>query len=195
MLGIKNGNSFWRDAIAKEMKNVRVAFEVLPEGSKPPPTFKELHCYIVFDVKMDLTRKARFVANGSKTADPDGSNYAGVVSRDSVRIEFTYATLHGLDLMAGDIQNAYLQAPTSEKFWCKCGKEFGSEEEGGIAVIACALYGTSHRDVIFATIYVTAWTIWAMSRVLVILTFGFVKLLKMMALNTTSICCYMLTIL
>ena len=43
LLGIKNGNSFWRDAIAKEMKNVRVAFEVLPEGSKPPPTFKELH--------------------------------------------------------------------------------------------------------------------------------------------------------
>ena len=147
-LDIKNGNTHWRDAIAKEMKNVRVAFEVLPEGSKPPPTFKELHCYMVFDIKMDLTRKARFVANGSKTADPDGSKYAGVVSRESVRIAFTYAALHGLDLMAGDIQNAYLQAPTSEKFWCKCGKEFGSEEEGRIAVIVRALYGTksSGRD-------------------------------------------------
>ena len=147
-LDTKNGNTFWRDAIAKEMRNVRVAFEVLPEGSSPPPTYKELHCYMVFDVKMDLTRKARFVANGSKTADPSGSKYAGVVSRESVRIAFTYAALHGLNILAGDIQNAYLQAPTSEKFWCKCGKEFGSEEEGRIAVIVRALYGTksSGRD-------------------------------------------------
>ena len=52
---------------------------------------------------MDLTRKARFVANGSKTADPGGSKYAGVVSREYVRIAFTYAALHGLNIMAGDI--------------------------------------------------------------------------------------------
>ena len=148
LLDIKNGNSFWRDAIAKEMRNVRVAFEVLPEGSSPPIGYKELECYMVFDVKMDLTRKARFVANGSKTDEPKGSKYAGVVSRESVRICFTYAALHGLNVLAGDIQNAYLTAPTSEKFWCKCGKEFGSEEEGRIAVIVRALYGTksSGRD-------------------------------------------------
>ena len=43
LLDIKNGNSFWRDAIAKGMRNVRVAFEVLPEGSSPPVGYKELH--------------------------------------------------------------------------------------------------------------------------------------------------------
>ena len=90
---------------------------------------------MIFNIKMDLTRKARFVANGSKTDEPKGSKYAGVVSRESVRICFTYAALHGLNVLAGDIQNAYLTAPTSEKFWCRCGKEFGSEEEGRIAII------------------------------------------------------------
>ncbi len=27
-----NGNTLWADAIAKEMKNVRVAFRILPKG-------------------------------------------------------------------------------------------------------------------------------------------------------------------
>jgi len=147
-LDAKNKNTFWRDAIAKEMKNVRVAFEVLPEGAKPPPTYKRLECYMVFDVKMDFTRKARFVANGSKTSDPEGSKYAGVVSRESVRIALTYAALMGLSVLSADIQNAYLQAPTSEKFWTECGPEFGSEEQGRIAIVVRALYGTksSGRD-------------------------------------------------
>ena len=86
LLDKKNGCTFWRDAIAKEMKNVRVAFEVLPEGTAPPYTYKPLECYIVFDVKMDFTCKARFVANGSNTSDPEESKYASVVSRESVRI-------------------------------------------------------------------------------------------------------------
>ena len=70
---------------------------------------------MVFDVKMDFTRKARWVLDGHKTPDPEGSTYAGVVSRESVRIAFTYAALNDLDIFAGDIQNAYLQAPSSRK--------------------------------------------------------------------------------
>ena len=35
-LDAKNGNTLWADAISKEMENVRVAFEALPDG-KPVP--------------------------------------------------------------------------------------------------------------------------------------------------------------
>ena len=35
-LDAKNGNTLWADAISKEMANVSVAFEVLPDG-KPVP--------------------------------------------------------------------------------------------------------------------------------------------------------------
>ena len=35
-LDAKNGNTLWADEISKEMENVRVAFEVLPDG-KPVP--------------------------------------------------------------------------------------------------------------------------------------------------------------
>ena len=135
-----NNNTFWRDAIAKEMKNVSVAFEFLEEGQDPPPGYKFMPCHMVFDVKMDFTRKARFVATGCMSADPEGTTYAGVVSRESVRIALTYAALHDLEVFAADVQNAYLQAPSSEKHWTIAGPEFGSRA-GTKMLIVRALYG------------------------------------------------------
>ena len=75
-----------------------------------------------------------------KTADPEGSNYAGVVSRESVRIAFTYAALNDLDIWACNIQNAYIQAPKSEKHYIVCGPEFG-DHVGKRALIRRDLYG------------------------------------------------------
>ena len=90
---------------------------------------------------MDFTRKARWVKDRHLTPDPDTSNYAGVVSRESVRIALTYAALNDLDVCAGDIKSAYLQAPSSEKHYIICGDEFPLEWQGRVAVIRRALYG------------------------------------------------------
>jgi hypothetical protein len=38
-----------------------------------------------------------------------------------------------LDVFAADVQNAYLQAPSFEKHYIICGKEFGLENEGRVA--------------------------------------------------------------
>ena len=143
-----NQNTFWQDAIKLEMHNVGVAFEILDENRKAPPGWSPVTAHIIFDVKMDFTRKARFVLDGHKTADPIGSSYAGVVSRDSVRIAFTYAALNDLDVFAADIRNAYLQAPSSRKDYIICGNEFGLENVGKVALIHRALYGgkTAGRD-------------------------------------------------
>ena len=35
-LDANDGNTLWADAISKEMENVRVAFEVLPDGKSVP---------------------------------------------------------------------------------------------------------------------------------------------------------------
>jgi hypothetical protein len=90
---------------------------------------------------MDFTRKARWVLDGHKTANQTGSTYAGVVSRESVQIAFTYAALNGIDVFAADIRNAYLQAPSSQKDYIVCGPEFGIENVGKVALIHRALYG------------------------------------------------------
>ena len=143
-----NGNTLWRDAIAKEMANVSIAFELIEARESLAPGFKKTSCHMIFDVKLTGQLKARYVMDGHKTGEPDGSTYAGVVSRESVRIAFTYAALNGVDVMAADILNAYLQAPSTEKYYITCGLEFGLENVGKRALIVRALYGgkASGRD-------------------------------------------------
>ena len=99
------------DALAKEMYNVGVAFEVLDEREQAPNGWKKVTGHLVWDVKMEFTRKARWVLNGHKMPDQVGSTFAGVVSRESICIAFTHAALNGLDILAADIRNAYVQAP------------------------------------------------------------------------------------
>ena len=137
----ENGNTFWCDAVNLEMSNVGVAFEVLKPGQRAPPGWRKASGHIIFDVKMDFTRKARWVKDGHRTPDPITSSYAGVVSRESVRIALTHAALHGITTMAADIRNAYLQAPSSEQDFIICGPEFGLENQGRVALIRRALYG------------------------------------------------------
>lgn len=137
----KNGNTFWADAIKKEMFNVGIAFEILDDNQHIPPGWKENSVHLVFDVKMDFTRKARLVFDGHKTQKPAHSTYAGVVSRESVRIALTFAALNDIPVWSADIMNAYLQAPSSEKYWIRCGPEFGLENVGKRALIKRALYG------------------------------------------------------
>ena len=79
--------------------------------------------------------------DGHKTPYPVGSTYAGVVSRDSTRIEFAYANLNGLDCFAADIRNTYFRTSSSKKEFIICGVEFGLENVGGLAFIHRALYG------------------------------------------------------
>ena len=136
----ENGNTFWADAITKEMQNNYVAFDVKGPGEKAPPGYKHIPHRMVFEIKLDFTRKARLVAGGHKTDPPIQMTYSSVVSRESVRIAFLIAALNDIDLMAADVGNAYLNAPTKEKVYIITGPEFGPEE-GRVAVIVRALYG------------------------------------------------------
>ena len=137
----ENGNTLWQDALKLEMGEIGKAVRYLPYGEQPPPGYIKASGHIIWDVKMDLRRKARWVKDGHLTPEPETSNYAGVVSRESVRIAFTYAAMMGLPVMAGDIKNAYLQAPTSEKNYIVCGPEFGEANVGRNAIITGSIYG------------------------------------------------------
>jgi hypothetical protein len=96
---------------------------------------------MIFDIKMDFTRKARFVAGGHVTDPPTSITYSSVVARDSVRLAFLIAALNDLEILAADIGNAYLNAPTRERVHTTCGLEFGPNYQGCTAVIIKALYG------------------------------------------------------
>ena len=54
-INTKNGNHLWRDAIAKEMKNVGVAFDVLENHQNVPVGWTKATRHLIWDVKMDFT--------------------------------------------------------------------------------------------------------------------------------------------
>ena len=142
----ETGTTYWRDAIKKELKAVCPAFEFIEDETKNLVGYSEISGHIVFDVKMDFTRKARFCANphGKGKAEEIKSapinTYASVVSRESIRIIFMLAALNDLNVLAADVGNAYLNAPAREKVWFRAGPEF-AEKEGQRVVVRMALYG------------------------------------------------------
>jgi hypothetical protein len=89
------GTRFWTEAIKKEMKNILPAFE-FRDDDVMPLGFKKIDWHMVFDVKLDLVRKARFVAGGHQTDPPKELVYSSVTSRDSVRLAFLIAALNDL---------------------------------------------------------------------------------------------------
>ena len=77
----ENGNTLWQDAVDSEMCTVLPALD-LPDNNVIPPGHSRSSGHIVFDVKMDFTRKACLVKDGHLTKDPTDSNFAGAVSQE-----------------------------------------------------------------------------------------------------------------
>jgi hypothetical protein len=122
------------------MKNILPAFKFYDDDTIPIG-YKKITCHMIFDVKMvGLVRKARFVAGGHLTDPPVESVYSSVVTRDSVQIMFLIAALNDLDILGANVQNAYINAKTTEKIYFIAGPEFGSNQ-GRPCVIVRALYG------------------------------------------------------
>jgi hypothetical protein len=124
------GTKHWENALKKEMSKVCVAYKardnITPDDVRKGRVndlrgFQEIKCHIVFNVKMDFARKARFVAGGHMTQPASSLTYSSVVSRDSVRLAFLIAALNGLSVVSCDIWNAYLNAPCREKIWFQAG--------------------------------------------------------------------------
>lgn len=58
-LDTENKNSLWKDALEKELTRVRVSFKLMEEDEPVLPRYKQIPYHVIFDVKYDLTRKAR----------------------------------------------------------------------------------------------------------------------------------------
>ena len=85
------------------------------------------------------------------------SKYAGVISRESIRILLNHAAMHGTPTWAADIRNAHLQAPTSEKHFIVCGDECGLENAGKKALVTRALMVVSALEETSGTTFVVVW--------------------------------------
>ena len=146
----QNGNHLWSESMMKEMTALDESgcFEYYPPKHKFGKDYQYAPLRIIFDVKKeDLRRKSRLVAGGHVVNSDMYQSYASVVQTRTVRLLETVAVNEGLDVVTGDIGNAFVQAFTTEKVWSRCGKEFDIKE--GCAIrIRKALYGmaTSARQ-------------------------------------------------
>ncbi len=71
-----------------------------------------------------------------------------MVSRETVRLALTYASLNDLEVKVVNVLNAYITAPVKEKVWTILGPKFG-HDSGKSAVIVRALYGLKSAGAAF----------------------------------------------
>lgn len=142
LLDQQNKNTLWQDAIKKEMDKI-VEYKVFssPSNNTAPLGYKRIPCHIIFDVKFNTTRKARFVAGGHMTDDPGEDSYSGVIAPEAVRLGMFAAVHDALSIVAADIGNAYLYAKTNEKVYTILGEEYGAKMANKILVFEKCLYG------------------------------------------------------
>ena len=80
------------------------------------------------------------VGGGQNTVAPASITYASVVSHKLVRISPTVAAMNDLDILACDIQNAYLTSKCRDKIWTISGPEFNAKEEVTQTIVTMELY-------------------------------------------------------
>lgn len=73
-----NGNTLRYNAIRKEMDAVRVAFKVhkvLSPDEKVPPTYQQIKCHMIFEVKMDFRQKSQICCRRPYDSDAHYAHY------------------------------------------------------------------------------------------------------------------------
>ncbi|MGH7955311.1 MAG: reverse transcriptase domain-containing protein, partial [Gloeomargaritales cyanobacterium] len=139
----KNGNMLWHEAIQREMTalNQMGTFEpVNDEGTNWDEEWQYAPLRMIFTIKPDLRHKARLVVGGHVTDASAYDTYASTLSTVNIRLLMHLAVKNKLNIISGDIGNAYLNASTKEKVYSTAGMEFG-DLCGKKVIIRKALYG------------------------------------------------------
>ena len=100
--------------------------------------------WTIYDVKVELRRKCRLIIGGNDVDSSGHEVYASTMKSVSARVLMTIAAANDLDVMVGDIGNAYLHASTEENVYTRAGAEFaavGLMPEWTLLEVKKALYG------------------------------------------------------
>ena len=62
-----NGNTLWMDAIDRDIGNLKVVFDILEDGAKILVSYDKASGHLVFDIRMKIYWKARWVKDGHRT--------------------------------------------------------------------------------------------------------------------------------
>jgi hypothetical protein len=112
----KNGNNFWQEAEATDMRQFLEYITIIDKGKNCTPTsnYKNICCYMVYDVKHDGRHKDRLVAGGNLTDPNTESVTSGVVFLRGIRLIVFLAELNGFELLGSDVKSSYLTSYYSQ---------------------------------------------------------------------------------
>ena len=91
MIAKEVGNYYWDNALNKETSKVKVVWQRFDGVTsyqdilvliKELNGHQEISCHVIFDVRMDFQRKARFLAEGHMAEAPNSIPYSSVVSHN-----------------------------------------------------------------------------------------------------------------
>ena len=102
----KDGNALWMGTINRELENLKVTFDVLEDKAKILVGYDEVAGQLVFDIRMTLGWKSRWIKDANRTPEPEWFTFSGSVSRESVRVALARANLRDLPIYTCNIQNA-----------------------------------------------------------------------------------------
>eukprot|EP00957_Ditylum_brightwellii_P094735 7214569-Ditylum_brightwellii.AAC.1 len=107
----------WKDAMAKEVHALQDmdCFEFREQGNKPGVDFQKTMLCMVFDCKQDERRKARLIVGGHLIVLLDHNIYSSTVKGIGIHLLHVLAHSAKLDVLCGNIGNAYVNAYTTEK--------------------------------------------------------------------------------
>jgi hypothetical protein len=120
LIDTSNGDNKWGEAIANKIDALeRLNFFEYYEASKRfwrEEGWQFAPMQMIFDIKQDLRRKARFVVGGHIIDSLQHNTYSSTVKDISVRLLMLAAVKNGLSTMTGDIGNAFCTSPCAEKY-------------------------------------------------------------------------------
>ena len=116
-------------------------FEFHPKDYSPDKEYQKTTIMMIMNVKQDLRHKCRLVAGGHLIDALDHGIYSTTVKSIRVKILQVIAHKAKLEILCGDIGNAYVNAYTNEKVYAIYGNEFGKAMKGSVVIIVRAIYG------------------------------------------------------
>eukprot|EP00957_Ditylum_brightwellii_P210375 15364898-Ditylum_brightwellii.AAC.2 len=90
------------------------AFKSLGKGGRKPKDHVMIPVHLVYNVKQDGRHKARLVKGGYMTGPNNDTYYSSIISLRAMMVMIFPAELTGVELIAADIGNAYLEAYTDD---------------------------------------------------------------------------------
>ena len=85
-LDAKNVDTLWQDSIAKDTYQVLENFNPLEDRESLPAVCTKSTGHLIFDLKMNFTRKVIWVKNGHRSPDPETSSCTRAVSHENIHI-------------------------------------------------------------------------------------------------------------